>query len=86
MPENLPAMQSKHTAEELAPTVLEYLPALHCIHVENPSRENVPEPQSKHIVDDDAPLMLEYFPAIHMKQLPDKAGKSPYFPGSHSEH
>jgi hypothetical protein len=45
----------------------------------------VPASQSKHIEDEEAPLMFEYLPAIHMKQLPDRAGKSPYFPGSHSE-
>ena len=53
--------QGKHCADDVAPTVVEYLPAAQGVHDAAPAKEYVPVGQLTH----EAEPGVEYVPAAH---------------------
>ena len=53
----------------VAPSVSEYVPATHFVHVEAPSPDHVPAPHFWQVSTDVAPSSSEYVPAKHFVQL-----------------
>jgi len=65
-----PAAQLRHIVDEVAPTVVEYLPTPQSVHTVAPAvAENLPAAQLRHTVDEVAPFVPEYLPAAQALQL-----------------
>jgi len=77
---------------EEAPSVVEFLPAPHSVHVlfvEAPAvAENLPAPQSVHVLAAEAPMSMRYLPSKHsMQMLAEEAlSVTEYLPASQSVH
>jgi hypothetical protein len=81
-----------HALSELAPSVIEYLPATHSVHVvsvEAPAvAENLPAPHFMHVLAAEAPVCSRYVPDTHsMQMLAEEAPSvTEYLPASQSVH
>jgi hypothetical protein len=65
--ENVPGKHDEHVLLELAPTVVENVPAMHKVHAAAPLDEYVPAAQAVH----DVEYRSEYVPALHPRQCVD---------------
>ena len=66
-----PAGQPRQTVDDTALIVLEYVPALHSAHVDDPAVPYVPARQPMHAVLEVAPMVVDNVPATHPRQTVD---------------